>query len=182
MGLFSSLFGNVGVAKPNIEKLYSEYQKLGQKSPKLSSLFDRFTHSTKQYKLELHDIINEAINNEDVAKLNFALNIAYRDGIDDSYTKLIVQLLTATWHDEHEDLVAHISLDKLNNDAFTEPIYRIATEPDLYRKYDDEMEPTLRKCIQALKVINSERANIYIKRLKDTGNINVKIMLSMYNE
>ncbi len=124
--------------------------------------------------------LNKAIANKDEPLLRSALNKAYTLGIDESFTKLISQLLTETWHDEHEDLVHTIYFDNLKDDIFTEPLYKIATEPDVYRRYDDELEPTLRKCIHALKIINTEKANIYIEKLKNTNNSNVDMALSMY--
>ena len=167
----------------NIKSLYSEYQKLDQNGLFIAnSFFDRIPHSAKKFKSEIHNIINEAIAHQDKTQLQFALKIAYRDGIDNSYIKLIAQLLTATWHEEHEDLINAIYLDNLNDNIFTDSLYKIATEPDIYRKYDDEMESTLRKCIHALKMINSGEANTYIERLKNTKNSNVDMALSVYNE
>lgn len=167
----------------NIKSLYSEYQKLDQNDPFVAnSFFDRIPHSAKKFKSEIHNTINEAIAHQDKAQLRFALNIAYKDGIDNSYIKLIAQLLTATWHEEHEDLVNTIWLDNLNDNIFTDSLYKIATEPDMYRKYDDEMEPTLRKCIHALKMINFKDANTYIGKLKNTENSNVDMALSIYDK
>jgi len=165
----------------DLKKLYSEYKELEQKDRLMvHSFFDRLPLSDNKFKFEIHNIINESIVHEDPAQLLFALNIAYRNGIDSSYTKLIAKLLTATWHDEHEDLVNIIYLENLNDDIFTDSLYIIATETDPYRKYDDELEPTLRKCIHALKTINSEKANAYIKKLKSIKNSNVDTVLSMY--
>lgn len=167
----------------NLKRLYSEYQKLDQNDPfNAHSFFDRIPHSAKKFKPEIHNLINNAIVHENKAQLRFALNIAYRDGIDNSYTKFIAQLLTATWHDEHEDLVNTIYIDNLNDNIFADSLYKIATEPDLYRKYDDEMESTLRKCIHALKMINSEDANTYIEKLKNAKNSNIDIVLAIYNK
>lgn len=170
-------------SKIHLKKLYSEYQKLGQKNPfSLNGFFDKLPFSVKDVTSEVHDFINVAIANEDKNLLHFAVNIAYRGGIDNSYSKLIAQLLTATWHNEHEDLVDTICLENLNDDIFTASLYQIAIKPDLYRKYDDETESTLRKCIHALKMINSENAIACIEKLKTTKNSNVDVVLSMYNE
>jgi hypothetical protein len=167
----------------NFRSLYAEYHKLDSNDPFIAnSFFDRIPQSAKKFKPEIHNIINEAIVNQDKTQLRFALNIAYRDGIDNSYTKHIAQLLTATWHEEHEDLINTIYLDNLNDNIFTDSLYKIATEPDIYRKYDDEMESTLRKCIHALKMINSGEANTYIDKLKNTKNSNVDMALSVYNK
>lgn len=129
----------------------------------------------------IHAAIQEAIALEDEALLRAALNKAYKNTIDKSYTSLIGQLLTATWHNEHEDLVNTIYLQNLNDDVFTDSLYKIATEPDVYRKYDDKIESTLRKCVHALKMINSVAANIYLEKLKSTQNDNVATTLAMYN-
>ncbi|MGY3214229.1 hypothetical protein ACVW2L_003282 [Mucilaginibacter sp. HD30] len=96
--------------------------------------------------------------------------------------KLIAQLLTATWHQEHEDLINTVYLHNLNNNIFTDSLYKIATEPGIYKKYDDEMESTLRKCIHALKMINSGEANTYLEELKNSKSSNVDMALSVYNK
>lgn len=167
----------------NLKSLYAKYQKLDPSDPFIAnSFFDRIPLSEKKFKSEISNIINEAISHQDKAQLGFALNIAYRDGIDNSYTELIAQLLPATWHEEHEDLINTIYLDNLNDNIFTDFLYKIATEPDIYRKYDDEMESTLRKCIHTLKMINSEEANTYIEKLKNTKNSNVDMALSVYDK
>jgi len=80
----------------DLKKLHSEYKELEQNDPLIvHSFFDRLPLSDKKFKFEIHNIINESIAHEDHAQLSFALNIAYRNGIDSSYTKLIAKLLTA---------------------------------------------------------------------------------------
>ncbi len=165
----------------NLQRLYSEFQKLDPNDPwKINSFFDRIPRSVKKLKSEIHNIIKDSIAYEDNSQLLFALNLAYKAGLDNTYIELIAQLLTVTWHNEHEDLVSAIYLENLNDNIFTEALYKIATEPELYRRYDDEMESTLRKCIHALKMIDSDEANTYLVKLKDTGNSNVDMALSVY--
>jgi hypothetical protein len=167
----------------DLKKIYSEYKELDQNDRFiLNAFFDRLTLSDKKFQLEIHNIINESIVHEDNVQLLFGLNLAYRNGIDSSYNRLIAKLLTVTWHDEHEDLVNAIYLEDLKDDIFTDQLYLIATDPGSFRKYDDEMEPTLRKCIHALKIINSEKSNAYIEKLKSIKNSNVDMVLSMYNK
>lgn len=89
----------------NLKNLYSEYQKLNPNEPFIAnSFFDRIQYSKKKLKSEIYNMINEAIVHKDKTQLRFALAIAYRDGIDNSYTKLIAKLLkqhgmtnTKTW-------------------------------------------------------------------------------------
>lgn len=132
--------------------------------------------------MKIHKLIEESIVEKDKTKLSLALGKAYRDGIDSSYIPVLSKLLPETWHDEHEDLINEIYLGNLNDDIFTDPIYRIAMEPRRYRKYDDETESTLRKCIHALKMINSHQSNFYIEALKKTKNENIGFVLEMYNK
>lgn len=166
----------------NLNKLYAEYQLMDKNNPfTTQSFFDKLPRSAKKFEEIIHNLIIESIADEDEIKLRFALNIAYRDGIDKSYTELILKLLNMTWHNEHEDLIDTIHLSNLNNDLFTDSLYKIAIEPNYYRKYDDELESTLRKCIHALKMINSDKSNFYIKELKNTKNSNIDSALSMYD-
>jgi hypothetical protein len=166
----------------DFKKLYSEYQKLDPKNLfSEQSFFNRFSRLDRYSMLDIHNIIDEAIVCEDKSLLRFALNIAYREGVDKNYSTLIAKLLPATWHDEHEDLINTIYLKNINDDIFTDSLYKIVTEPHRYRKYDDEMESTLRKCVHALKMINSENANTHLEKLKETKNSNIDVVLSMYS-
>jgi hypothetical protein len=163
--------------------LYTKYQKLDQNYLfSIYYFFCRLPRSAKNFRLEIQNLIEESIVRKDKAQLQFALNMAYKDGIDNSYTTLIAKLLIANWHDEHEGLVNTIYLENLNDDVYTDSLYKIATEPDPYRKYDDEMESTLRKCIHALKMINSIKANAYLEKLQSTKNSNIDMVLSMYDK
>jgi len=47
----------------------------------------------------------------------------------------------------------------------------------LKRRYDNELEPTLRKCIRVLKTIDSKKSNLALKKLKKLNNKNVNFVL-----
>lgn len=49
-----------------------------------------------------------------------------------------------------------------------------------FRWYDDELEATLRKCVHALKTINTEKSNQALKQLEDLNNDNVKYALEIW--
>jgi DNA repair photolyase len=68
----------------------------------------------------------------------------------------------------------------LRDDRLVEPILNIAIDRDHFRWYDDELEATLRKCVHALKTINSDISNSAIEKLKELNNENVKYVLEMY--
>lgn len=104
--------------------------------------------------------------------------LAHRDGMDEAYKPILKELVLATWHQSHEDIVSYIG--ELKDDDFTDDLYKIAITPETYRQYDDELEATLRKCVHALKAINSNHANERLGQLKATGNENVHYALEQY--
>lgn len=92
----------------------------------------------------------------------------------------IEQLLLATWHQEHEDIVNLVYLQNLKDDRFIQPILNIAKKRDVFRPFDDELESTLRKCVHALKTIDTNESRNAIELLARTGNMNVKYALENY--
>ena len=93
---------------------------------------------------------------------------------------LIEKALIGTWHSQHEDLVNMIYRENLKDDRFVEPLLKIALNREVFRRYDDELEATLRKCVHALKTIDSEKANRALNELEILNNDNVKIAMDMY--
>ncbi|CAM1343558.1 hypothetical protein TAMYLO_330253 [Tenacibaculum amylolyticum] len=51
---------------------------------------------------------------------------------------------------------------------------------ETFRPYEDELESTLRKCVQTVKTIDSEKSTAALKRLKELNNENVEYALDMY--
>jgi len=139
---------------------------------------DTFPLGTYNHKTELINLIEAKIEAEDAGKLDLYLALAWRDGLDESYKSSFKKLVLAKWHNYHEDIIDYIG--DLKDDSFTEDIYTVATNP-FYRQYDDENESTLRKCVHALKAINSKNADSKISLLIATGNMNVRYALEMYN-
>lgn len=172
-------FSRSSAGDNGFKKLFARYRNIDRNDVS-SSFFKDIPKGKRQFQLEISVLINESIDEKDGDKLSFCLGIAYRDGIDDSYTSLISRLLPETWHDEHEHLVNTIWLNNLKDDILTDSLYAIAIKQNTYRKYDDELESTLRKCIHALKMINSEKAKSYIELLKETENSNVTSALEVY--
>jgi len=162
--------------KFTLDKFLKEYEHA--KGNSLTRLMDTFPQGIHNHKTELLNLIEAKIEGKDASKLDLYLALAWRDGLDDSYKSSLKKLVLAKWHNYHEDIIDYIG--DLKDDSFTEDIYTVATHP-FYRQYDDENESTLRKCVHALKAINSENANLKIALLTDTGNINVKYALEMYN-
>lgn len=124
--------------------------------------------------------LKRAVEREDEQGLMKCLDLTNKSKFDTSCNEFIEKALMGTWHSQHEDLVSTIYLENLCDDRFVEPILNIALDRKRFRWYDDELEATLRKCIHALKTINSEMSNRAIEKLKGLNNDNVRIALEMY--
>ena len=144
-----------------------------------SKFLETFPLGSKAHKQEFQDIIDKKIENKDSNDLDFYLSLAWRDGLDESYKPIFKQLVLATWHNYHEDIVDYIR--DLKDESFVEDLYKIATTEFPYRKYDDENESTLRKCVHAFKELNSTLSLEKIRLLEATENMNVKYVLEMYH-
>jgi hypothetical protein len=128
----------------------------------------------------MKDQLKKAVETEDEQKLIECLDFKHSGKLDSKCYDYIVKALVETWHSQHEDLVNTIYLENLVDDRFVEPILNIALNRERFRWYDDELEATLRKCVHALKTINSEVSNSALEKLKDLNNDNVKFALEMY--
>lgn len=100
--------------------------------------------------------------------------------IDESLFSLIEHVMLENWHKQHEDIVNLIYLKDLKDNRFVNPIMKIAEEKEIYRPYDAELESTLRKCIHALKMINSDESNKALEKLIETGNENITYTSYIY--
>jgi hypothetical protein len=144
----------------------------------ISCILDLIPSDSKKFKNQILALLANKINNNDPEDLEFYLAFAHQDGIDKSYKSIFKQLILAKWHSCHEDVVEYIG--ELKDDDFTDDLYIVATTPDPYRKFDDELEATLRKCVHALKAINSTKSHEKLEQLRITSNPNVRIALDQY--
>ncbi|ULT43974.1 hypothetical protein KRR40_11660 [Niabella defluvii] len=128
----------------------------------------------------MKDLLERAVYSENEQDLIEYLDFNNRKKINPDQYDMIEKALAGTWHSQHEDLVNTIYLENLKDDRFVEPILNIASNKEIFRWYDDELEVTLRKCVHALKTINSEKSIQALKKLEDLNNENVMITLQMY--
>ncbi len=128
----------------------------------------------------MKDKFRKAVENKDEQELIKCLNFNNLDKLDSNCFEYLEKALKETWHSQHEDLVNTIYLENLRDDRLVEPILNIAIDREHFRWYDDELEATLRKCVHALKTINSDISNSAIEKLKELNNENVKYVLEMY--
>ena len=122
----------------------------------------------------------KAVENKNEKDLILCLDIRYTNKIDASQYHLVEKVLLGNWHSQHEEMINTIYLENLRDDRFVEPILHIALNKEVFRLYDGELESTLRKCVHALKTIDSENSRLALERLKNLNNDNVKIILEMY--
>lgn len=158
--------------------MYSKYNL--KKLPFDKSAFDSIPEGKMKFKNQILDFFKDAIDNSDAKKLTFCIGASLRDGIDIDYIDSFESIILADWHEQHEDIVDIIY--QFKDDRFSDALKSIALNKYEYRKYDDENESTLRKCVHALKAINSEKSNRILTELKATKNPNIKYALEIYNE
>lgn len=164
-------------SKKKLSDIYSNYEK-GLRQGK--DFFEGISYNRKKYKTQILKLFREAIENKDNDKLTFCIAMCSYDGTDNEYMNVFEEIILADWHEEHEDVVDIVRSFK--DDRFTESLKEIAVKEKIYRKYDDENESTLRKCVHALKAINSPKSNQIIKELIDSGNKNVRYALENYKD
>lgn len=128
----------------------------------------------------MKDRFKNAVENKSEQELIKCLDFKLAGMIDSGCYEYIESALWGTWHSQHEDLVNTIYLENLIDDRFVDPILNIALKKEFFRQYDDELEATLRKCVHALKTINSEKSIQALSKLKDLNNDNVIETLCMY--
>ncbi|GAO41775.1 hypothetical protein [Flavihumibacter petaseus] len=136
----------------------------------------------KEYSGDISMRLSEVLESHNVEELSDCMIILFyqSDPIDSILFPIIERLLSDRWHQKHEEIIGLIWLRDMKDDRFIEPIIAIALDGNSFRPFDDELEPTLRKCVHALKTIGTNRADLAIRQLVDSGNENVKHILDIY--
>ncbi|OFY48754.1 MAG: hypothetical protein A2W85_12260 [Bacteroidetes bacterium GWF2_41_31] len=158
-------------------ELYNKYCSKGHDT-NTPTLWDLEPDKYRHLKPEINIILDRKIKTQDSQDLGFWILANYRLGFDNQDKEKLKIILIAKWHDIHEDLVDYVS--EFKDEIFTEDLYKIAIDKGTYRKYDDELESTLRKCVHALKSINSPNSMAKLEFLINSGNENVKYALENY--
>lgn len=128
----------------------------------------------------MSELFKKAVENKSEIDLENSLGFDNDKKIKPEYFDFIKQALIETWHEQHEDIINTIYLDNLKDDKFVAPILNIALNKETYRPYDFELESTLRKCVHALKAIDSKKSKEALNKLITLNNENIKITLEMY--
>jgi hypothetical protein len=161
-----------------LSDIYGRYLKATQDPFNSQKVLDIFWTTKNKYKPDILQMLDVAINDRDKTKLKFCIAVSFRDGLDNDYADRFYKIILDTWHEEHEDIVECIS--NLKDEKFSEPLLEIAINGDKYRKFDDENESALRKCVHALKIINTNKSLGILSQLIDTKNPNVQYALDIY--
>ena len=125
-------------------------------------------------------LLKIAVEKEIEKELIKCLDFKRIKDIDSSQYSLIEKALCGKWHNQHEDIVNIIYQESLKDDRFVKPILDIALNKEIFRPFDDELESTLRKCVHALKSIDSVKSTAALERLKELNNENVEYALELY--
>jgi len=161
-----------------LSDIYAKYLSTSGQPFASQDVLDILWDSSKKYKVDILRMFDTAIVDKDTTKLRFCIAASFRDGLDKDYSDTIYKIILDTWHEEHEDLVDIIT--SLKDERFCEPIFKIAIDNSTYRKFDDENESTLRKCVYALKAIETNKSQHFLTLLTETQNPNVGYALEMY--
>ncbi len=164
--------------KLKLTDIYKKYDR--NKLTYGGNLFDLIPNKKKEYKSQIIEFFEDSIRNSDSKKLGFCIGASFQDGIDSDYIIFFEQTILADWHEEHEDIVDIIY--QFKDERFSNALKEIAMNESKYRKNDTELESTLRKCVHALKVINTDKSNEILADLRKTKNPNIEFALEMYNE
>lgn len=105
--------------------------------------------------LNTKDIINE-IKNAIIAKdgglIECLIILAWQDGLNQEYTQVLCELLAEDWHESAEDIA--MMLEEIRDPLSVESLYERALKIPEY----DDGRSLAKKCIWALKAINTEQA------------------------
>lgn len=128
----------------------------------LESILKNIKREQYLYKEELISQLNKVIEDKNEEILNDLISICFYDGVDKSFTLALNQLLLEDWHECHEDIASLI--EKIRDIRSVEVLYqRILKIPE-----DDDMRALAKKCIWALKAINTPEAIDKLILLQDS--------------
>ena len=169
--------GKTMFKRKKLTEIYSAYLKTNENQFERHDMLEKYWTGNQTYKTENLQFLESAVTDKDIQKLKFSIAMAFRDGLDKDYSDIFYKLILETWHEEHEDIV-DIIFD-FKEERYCDALLKIALEDKIYRKFDDENESTLRKCVNALIAINTKKSKDILEKLILTKNPNVRYALDI---
>lgn len=163
--------------RKKLTDIYSTYIKTNENLFERQDILEKIWSGNKTYKAENLQFLESAVTEKDIQKLRFSIAMAFRDGLDKDFSDIFYKIILETWHEEHEDIVDIVC--DFKEERYCDALLKIVLEDKIYRKFDDENESTLRKCVNALVAINTKKSSDILEKLIQTKNPNVRYALDI---
>ena len=128
------------------------YNRLLNRTDFWSDIWNEFPKGGFQFKNFLLPSLVENLTKKDSKALSCTLACIFYDGADKDYTQTLLDLLEEKWHTSEEDIVE--ILGQIRDPKSIEILYKIALVVPDY----DEMRALAKKCLNALRSINTADA------------------------
>lgn len=112
-------------------------------------------------------LLKQAKDERDSDGAEYALLVGFKLGFKSDSSVVLSELLTAPWHEKHEDIA--IALRQLKAECSVDALYETALTKYDYLDYDDSYALAV-KCIWALGTIGSQVATEKLKLLEKSEN------------
>lgn len=139
------------------------YNGLANRKDYFDDYWDKFPKGhLLRFKEETLSLLKDNLSNKDAEGLSCTLAIICNDGADSDYTDTLLLLLDEKWHISEEDIVSVLELIKDPNSI--DKLYDVAINVPDY----DEMRALAKKCMWALRAINTPEAIEKLKLLQNS--------------
>lgn len=115
-----------------------------------------------QFKNETLNLLKDNLQAKDEHSLRQTLGVIFYDGADEEYTELLLTLLEEDWHMLEEDIV--LILQMIKDPRSINKLYELIIHPP----FEDDLRSMSRKCILALKEINTPESIGKIRLLQNS--------------
>ncbi len=137
------------------------YRGLLTRTNYFDNYWESFPHGNlMRFRKETLLILKESVKRKSSNELSCILAIIYRDGADKDYTDILLSLLDEKWHTSEEDIVNVLEIIK--DPRSINKLYDLAINVPNY----DDMRALAKKCMWALKAINTVESFEKLKLLK----------------
>jgi hypothetical protein len=146
----------------NFESFYNGLSRRHPVNDMYDGYWEKFPGGKFQFKMETLSLVKKAVAERNSTELSYVLAIVFRDGVDEDYTEILTDLLDEKWHYLEEDIVS--ILEQLRDPKSTDKIFEVAKNIPP----DDDMRALAKKCILALRAIDTQESMEKLKLLKDS--------------